>query len=132
MITGILTITEIVCCSCFTHFGMDSNMNQQRLNDGKAFYCPNGHKQWYSESEVDKLKKANQRLKSDNAWYSGRAGRLEKDLEDTKRSRAAIKGQLTKTRKRIVNGVCPCCNRTFGDLAAHITVKHPDFKEVVK
>lgn len=131
MITGTLTLTEVVCCSCFTHFAMDISLNSLRLHDGNPFYCPNGHKQWYSESEVDKLKKANQRLKSDNAWYSNRAKRLQENLEETKRSRAAIKGQLTKTRKRIVNGVCPCCNRTFGNLAAHITTNHPDFKEAV-
>jgi len=132
MITGTLTLTEVVCCSCFTHFAMDINLNNKRLNEGGSFYCPNGHRQYYTETEVDKLKKANQQLKSDNAWYSGRAERLAIDLETTKRSKAAIKGQLTKTRKRIVNGVCPCCNRTFGDLAAHITSKHPDFKEAVK
>ncbi len=36
---------------------------------------------------------------------------------------------MTKVKKRAANGVCPCCNRTFSDLARHMKAKHPDFAE---
>jgi hypothetical protein len=29
--------------------------------------------------------------------------------------------------KRVGNGVCPCCNRTFEDLARHMKVKHREY-----
>lgn len=32
-----------------------------------------------------------------------------------------------RLRKRIKNGVCPCCHRTVSQLARHMKTKHPDF-----
>jgi hypothetical protein len=29
----------------------------------------------------------------------------------------------------VANGVCPCCNRTFQNLARHMAGKHPDYEE---
>lgn len=43
------------------------------------------------------------------------------------RALRATKGRLTKTKKRIANGVCPCCNRHFVNLERHMTGKHPDY-----
>ena len=43
------------------------------------------------------------------------------------RSAAAYKGHLTRVKRRVGNGVCPCCNRTFKNLADHMTTKHPDY-----
>ena len=40
-----------------------------------------------------------------------------------------MKGQVTRIKKRVANGVCPCCNRTFKDLAAHMSTQHPDYIE---
>lgn len=37
------------------------------------------------------------------------------------------RGQLTKLKRRVSNGVCPCCNRSFADLHRHMTEKHPDY-----
>ena len=45
------------------------------------------------------------------------------------RRRAAAKGQLTKVKKRVGNGVCPCCTRSFTDLARHMESKHPAYVE---
>ncbi|WP_165394478.1 helix-turn-helix domain-containing protein [Pseudoxanthomonas winnipegensis] len=30
-------------------------------------------------------------------------------------------------RQRVMNGVCPCCNRTFENLRRHMHDKHPEF-----
>lgn len=42
---------------------------------------------------------------------------------------ALRKEQKSKERlkKRIKNGVCPCCHRTVSQLARHMQTKHPDF-----
>lgn len=40
----------------------------------------------------------------------------------------ATKGVVTKFRRRVGNGVCPCCTRTFTNLSRHMTTNHPDFK----
>lgn len=50
-------------------------------------------------------------------------------LESERRAHAATKGQLTKTKKRIANGVCPCCNRSFANLERHMAGQHPDYPQ---
>ncbi len=35
-----------------------------------------------------------------------------------------------RTRKRVGSGVCPCCSRTFQQLARHMKAKHPAYTEV--
>lgn len=50
-------------------------------------------------------------------------------LEAERRAHAATKGQLTKTRKRVAGGVCPCCNRSFVNLGRHMAGQHPDYAE---
>lgn len=124
MITGTLTLTEATCAHCGTHFAIDAFLQRQFRENAITFYCPNGHKLWYEISKADELKKENQNLRNRVAW-------AETEAEQAKKEKTALKGQLTKTRKRIANGVCPCCHRTFKQLAAHMDNKHPDFKAAV-
>jgi hypothetical protein len=128
---GSLTLVEITCCNCFTHFAMDKDLNQRLRSTGGTFYCPNGHGQVYTESEVQRLQKQLNSTKKQLTWAEEIATRARLEAKTVKREKAAIKGQLTKTRNRIANGVCPCCHRTFKQLAAHMNNKHPDFKEAV-
>lgn len=127
---GTLILTEIACCNCLTHFAMDSELNRRAHETGRTFYCPNGHPQVYTTSEVDKLKKQLDNATKRLGWAEASATRATQRATDAERSRAAIKGQLTKTRRRIANGVCPCCNRTFSNVARHMQSKHKDFVEV--
>jgi hypothetical protein len=128
---GSLTLVEITCCDCSTHFAMDEYLDQRLRSTGGTFYCPNGHGQVYTESEVQRLQKQLNSTKKQLTWAEETATRARLEAETVKREKAAIKGQLTKTRNRIANGVCPCCHRTFKQLAAHMNNKHPDFKEAV-
>lgn len=121
---GSLILTEIVCCDCTAHFAMDSDLNRRCLDTGRSFYCPNGHGQSYTDTELSKLKKERKNLLDRVSW-------AETEAENAKRERTALKSKLTKTKNRIANGVCPCCNRTFANVGRHMTTKHPDFKEVV-
>jgi hypothetical protein len=52
-----------------------------------------------------------------------------KDRDAARRGAAAQKGQKTRIKNRIARGVCPCCNRSFADLGAHMQQKHPHFTE---
>ncbi len=47
----------------------------------------------------------------------------------TKAVETLIDVRVAAERERIVSGVCPCCNRTFQNLARHIAGQHPDFAE---
>jgi hypothetical protein len=51
------------------------------------------------------------------------------DRNQAKRSLAAQKGVTTRIKRRVANGVCPCCKRTFQDLARHMAGQHPRYAE---
>jgi hypothetical protein len=126
-----LTLVEIQCCNCLTQFAMEDRIKTARLKDGKEFYCPLGHPQVYTDTELSRARAEAERLRRENQNLASQKQWAEELAERTKKEKTALKGQLTKTRKRVANGVCPCCHRTFKQLAAHMDSKHPDFKEVV-
>jgi hypothetical protein len=89
----------------------------------KTFYCPKGHQQsWRGRSDLEQER---QRRISAEA----RAARAEDQAEVAERRRRAAKGQLTKLRNRIANGVCPWCKRSFSNVLAHVETLHPEHAE---
>ncbi len=118
------TLVVIDCCSCGVSFGMTTAMERQRRQDHTGFYCPNGHGQHFTaKSDADLLQEERRRAK-----------RLASLLDDeqqqhraTERRLSATRGVVTRTKKRIAAGVCPCCNRTFQQLARHMAGQHPDY-----
>lgn len=128
-----VTIVEVNCAECGGVFGMQNNFQKMRYEDGKTFYCPAGHTNYYAkrENELKALKQRNENLNKRLAWAEQSERHALEEAEHIKKEKAAIKGQLTKTRKRIANGVCPCCHRTFQNVASHMMTKHADFKDVV-
>tara|TARA_R110002095_G_scaffold133065_1_gene115524 strand:+ start:41 stop:445 length:405 start_codon:yes stop_codon:yes gene_type:complete len=85
--------------------------------------CCCGHKWYFSEkSEVDKVR---DQLESEIA----RADNLVRQRDAKKRQLAAAKGRITKIKNRVGNGVCPCCNRTFANLARHMGTQHPNYND---
>lgn len=120
-----------VCISCGVVFGLSEQHKGQLKRTGATFYCPNGHGMVYGNTLEEQVKKLKKQLaeEQETAEYWRRSTIAEeKDHNSTKRRLSATKGVLTKTKKRVANGVCPCCSRTFKQLARHIRDKHPDYK----
>lgn len=125
--TGTLAIEE--CFKCHITFAIPVDFQRRCREQGETFYCPLGHGQVYSTTEIQRLK---QKLEREERWRKdaetrARAARDQADAAE--RSRAAYKGQVTKIRKRVGNGVCPCCNRSFANLGRHMAGQHPGFGE---
>lgn len=81
------------------------------------FHCINGHSQIYiGETDAEKLAAVRVELNAALERES-RANRLKE----------AARADLRRTKNRVANGVCPCCNRTFQNLAAHMKTKHTDY-----
>jgi len=57
VITQTVTLETEVCCNCSVLFAVPDSLQRRRRADGDWFYCPNGHKQHYSESELDRVRK---------------------------------------------------------------------------
>lgn len=122
----------ICCCVCGMEFAVPDGWYRARLRgDGgnRGFHCPNGHAQHFVG------KTAEERLREELQRAEAKAAQERTLREAAERSATAQRAQTTKAknenkrlRTRVANGVCPCCNRTFGNLARHMSAKHPDFQ----
>lgn len=107
------------CVSCGVPFALHRDYEEARRRDAAFFYCPNGHRQHYTETEEQRLQKQLEDAQSSTAyWRSLHAA--------SQRSKAAIQGQVTKLRKRAEGGLCPFpnCHRYFEKLRRHIGTVH--------
>lgn len=100
---------------------MTKDFMDRRINDHANFYCPAGHPQHYNgPSKEEQLRQELARNKEMLGSANSRAARL--GLEN-----AAITKAHQKMRTRVMNGVCPCCNRSFANLRSHMQSEHSDF-----
>lgn len=112
---GFITVS---CYKCGVLFGMTQKLQKQRLTDRKLFFCPNGHDQHYfGPSEESKLKDELARKESMLEAERARASTLQTE-------RDAVSRAHSRMRSRVMNGVCPCCNRTFQNLLRHMQTEH--------
>jgi chromosome segregation ATPase len=112
------------CCTCGIAFAMTSDFERRRRNDHAWFYCPSGHKQHYTgPTEAQKLK-----AELDRKAEMLNAAKLR--AETAEKDRQQIGKAHQRMRERVMNGVCPCCNRTFQNLMDHMKSEHPDFSDV--
>ena len=118
------TFTVVHCANCGIAFGITSDLERCRRSDGQSFYCPAGHRQYFpGETDADRA----QRLAGQLDIERTRLSSVKRQLDYQTRARKAASTRLRKVRQRIGHGVCPCCNRTFNQLAQHMAAKHPDF-----
>lgn len=124
-----VTLDIIHCASCGIVFGVPADFIERRRKDNAEFRCPAGHVNVYRENAFDKLKKENDRLRSQVEHERNSrevAARLHKTAltgERIKRGKAEAKAARIET--RVNAGVCPHCQRTFQQLARHMQSKHP-------
>ncbi len=111
------------CGKCGVMWAMPTRFVDARRADKATFYCPNGDPRAFRESTEDRLKRDLDRERQVREAAEARAGKAEQNLSQVARAHR-------KMRERVMNGVCPCCNRSFGNLRDHMKTEHPDFGEV--
>lgn len=121
MITIVTTqLSTMSCGHCAIPFAIPEALHEALIDNGKRFYCPNGHCISYTESEANKLRKRLEAERNERA-------RVSAERDQAQASARAQKGVATKARKRAAAALCPCCNRSFVQLRRHMASKHPDF-----
>jgi len=124
------TVTETLetmrCPSCGMVYAMPQAWKERlfvRFNRGEKdvqWYCPQGHVIVFtSESELDRIRRERDQLKQDNA-------RLDEIAMENHREAVRVQKELKRQARRAAAGVCPCCHRTFSQLARHMATEHPD------
>lgn len=112
-------------CACVYYFPEKWCKNASEKKTG--WQCPNGHGQIFTDSELDKMRRERDRLKQD-------AARLEEEKQQAWATATALRERADKAekatkrlKKRTSAGTCPCCSRTFSNMAEHMKHQHPEF-----
>jgi hypothetical protein len=93
-----------------------------------TIYCPNGHAWHYvSQTEADLLRRERDLLKQQAAQKDDEISGLRSEWNKSEAARAATERKLATHKKRASAGTCPCCRRTFQNMASHMKTAHPDF-----
>lgn len=115
------TFNVIHCSNCGLAYALTADFMSRRRNDHKSFYCPVGHSQYFpGKSEAEKLREQLSQTEHQR-------DRARMNADELRHERDTIAKAHRKMRVRVMNGVCPCCNRSFEDLRQHMATKHPDF-----
>lgn len=118
------------CAQCGMVFAFDGSLMRQLRRDHTRFYCPRGHPLHFgSDSDLDDLKKQLKRATQAADQARAEATHQRDQREAAERSLRATRAAHTRTKNRIANGTCPCCKRTFRDLAEHMQNKHPEYAD---
>lgn len=119
-----VTLTSIDCGVCGGVYAITERHRSWCQQNGKAWHCPYCQTGWgfVGNGEVDRLKKELDAERSRKQSALERANEAEQNLAQALRKEARLK-------RRIAAGTCPCCQRTFKQLAAHMSRQHPDYKE---
>lgn len=116
---------QVITCykaDCGVNFAVPYYLQKQLRDTKRTFYCPHGHSQAYTgATEEDRLR---QRLQ----WAKEREKTLREERDRAEHRVRGYKAAVTRTKHRVGNGVCPCCNRTFQNLMNHMKTKHPQYK----
>lgn len=117
------TFEETSCCSCGIVFYVPATWDRYKRDKHENFFCPNGHSlRYHGKSEAENLREALAAAERTAQWERDRAATAD-------RARKQAEGKLKGLKKRVASGVCPCCQRTVGQLARHMKTKHPEFVE---
>lgn len=124
-------LSEINCGECGGTYAINEHYREQMYQKGGSWNCPYCSCGWgYSQNnENSKLKKQIETLERSKKFAERQAANEREEAKYQKNCARAQKAAKTRIKNRIKNGVCPCCNRTFKQLAAHMKNKHPDYME---
>ena len=102
--TQFVGTTQLVveeCCNCFALFAMPVEFKAKRLIDHKSFYCPAGHKQYYTgKSAEEKLRARLTNTEKRLADEQECCIQAQEGWRKTERQVSAYKGVVTKMKQK--------------------------------
>lgn len=118
--TGRLITTT---CWCGIPLAVPESLWDEAHRIKKSIYCPVGHTFIFTDRMETELAETKSRLR--RAQEREQATRDLLQAEEN--SHRSTRGHVTRLKKRAAAGVCPCCTRSFQDLARHMAGQHPDY-----
>lgn len=128
---SMVELAVINCGVCGGTYAINERRRSWCQENAKGWFCPYCKNNWgyFGKTEAQRLRDqlAEERQRRQHAQQNARLA--DERAEHERRRALGYKGQMARTKKRIGNGVCPCCNRTFKDLQQHMTTKHPEYAQ---
>lgn len=114
-------LEQTTCKNCGGVFALNSEFVDHARNNKGGYSCPYCRTGWsWTQSESDRLKIQLEQKSKELTSAKCEALRFQnlRDLEADERIK------LEKKLSRVKKGVCPCCKRTFQNLASHMATQH--------
>ena len=125
--TVTISLRRISCCECGLVFAVPVEWDDSKRHTGHGFKCPDGHGLTYGLSDLQRAEAATKRAQELLSLERTRHEETRSERDKNQRKLTATRGYVTRIKNRVSAGVCPCCNRTFSNLARHMKGKHPDY-----
>jgi len=116
-------LTTMICGECGCEFAIPEDMRAEKQRNGGSWMCPNGHSRIYKESDAVKFKRLYEQEQRE-------AASLRETAAAAKRAQQKAEKKIEQIKKRTAAGICPCCNRTFSQLAKHMHAKHSEYLQL--
>jgi len=111
------------CFKCGCLFAMQKMQQDTLVRTHADFFCPNGHSQAYISKTSAEIAR-DQAREAANATQA-KLNEANHSLLVTQKKLAEAEKERKRIEARVHRGACPCCNRTFQNLASHMKSKHP-------
>lgn len=109
-------LQQLQCETCGVEHAIPQVMFDSCKREGGFWHCPNGHSRGWAEGS-DKTEMNKMRRERDLAVQE--QARLAEEATTKER-------EIIRLKKRSAAGICPCCTRTFTNMARHMKTKHPE------
>ena len=117
-VTVATTMTVVTCASCGVPFALPDHLRASRIGDGKAFYCPNNHSNFYP-GKHDTLQK-------ERDVAVARVTVLERDAALARVKHSDMEAEVTRLRAELVRAAKRGQSQSGGGLRAKVLVALAD------
>jgi hypothetical protein len=128
---GYTDLTVMTCPECGILYAIPETLRAEAHSQGGhkiEWCCPNGHNLGYpGESAQKRVERERDAARDRAAAARARVEQADASAAAQKRAATRARNERNKARKRSADGVCPCCGRTFKQVARHMASKHPDY-----
>lgn len=124
-----VVLTVVNCGCCGGTYAINERRRELCAEQGDGWTCPYCKCSWgyFNNSENERLKKELERERKRKEWAEQEALRQREQRIAAEHKARAEKAAKTRIKNRVGHGVCPCCTRTFNNLARHMATKHPGY-----
>jgi hypothetical protein len=120
---------KVTCYRCKSDVTLsDALYEAAKHSPDISFWCPYGHEQHFVAGETDeqRLRRERDNLKQQMARVEDEKNAALREAATERAARAEAERKAKAIKRRAEAALCPCCNRSFSQLARHMKSKHPD------